>query len=163
MKIINKNSTVIGLLLISLISCLYGYYIKNPLEKNELKTIIGTLREKPFLGESGGDMPSQFIRVRIQEDDKNYDLIDCSFDACKAAEVLKLNPGKQIIISIKHSDVHRRTVDVFALSTNHNFLLKLEDYNKCNANRWRMFVPFIIITALILLYRILRPWIKGLR
>lgn len=108
MKIINNNKTLIGSLLICIVAAWYTYYENTSVSYAELTEITGTLREKPFPGEQGGDMPRKFIRIELNEIDKKFYLIDCAYDMSKKKDILELKPNSYLTLSFKKNDIEKK-------------------------------------------------------
>jgi len=155
MKILKNNGTLIGLLLISLIVCIYLYSSNMVVLNLDLIKVAGTLKAKPYLGSEGGDMSVEYIRFELNEYDNIYYLNNCAYDMCKKKEVLGLNADNQLEIYIKNDQLEKKNQNIYSLSTEDKQLLTLEDYNSCYVNRWKYLVPIMIVLMLILLVRIL--------
>ena len=154
MNLTNENKVLAGLLLISLLVCLFAYFTFTPLSVSGLKKIEGTLLEKPVSGEQGGEIPEKFIRIRLNEDDKDYYLKNCAFNAAQTNKILKLEPGSRIMLFIRKSSDRKKDPEVLQFATGNDVLLSLDDYNRCKRSKWKMLIPFILIFMILMLGRL---------
>ena len=157
MKFTNDIKTLIGLLLVTIIMGVYGFYTNNPIDKNNLIEQEGTLKEVPIRENQGGDMPREYIRFELNENSTKYYLIDCAYDVANKNDILNLSSGCSVIFLIRKEESNQDKAYLFSLRAKYDntYLLNINDYNKCYTNRWRLLVPLAIILLLVLIYRIL--------
>jgi hypothetical protein len=161
MKYFNKYKTLIGFLLLSIMVCLYAFLRYHPVNTDALILIQGSLYERPYHGDQGGDMPRRYIRINLKEDEKKYYIIDCAYNASDVKEILNLSANSRVILQVKEDEIDQNKLYLFSLFSQNDdsYLLTVEGYNKCYTNKWRLLVPIIILLFIIISYRIaMRIW-----
>jgi len=138
-----KYLEIIGCLLLAIVMYIYLDSNNNPVSNSELICVDGKLKEKPFHQE-GFDIQS-YIRINLNDDNRNYELTDCAYDASTKESILNLQPGNDLKIFIKQEDKNNSKVNVFALICNGSKVLNLDDFNQCYTTRGQKFKPLIII------------------
>lgn len=158
MKLTNDIKTLLGLLIVTVIVGINGYFTNTPINKNILSEVTGTLKEYPYHGDQGGDMPREYIRFKIQEDDKKYYLIDCSYNVANKKDILGLKPGSSLSFFIKKSEKDKEKIYPYSLylQNSNKYLLSLADYNRCYTKKWKLLIPIAVVIMLILGYRLLK-------
>ncbi len=135
---------------------IYSKYSARPILENDLKTITGTLAERPVESENGGDMPTYFIEFKLLNDNHTYHLRKCSYQIINKTKILNLKAGAHIKIKVIRENIAKeRKLNVYTFSSSGNMdILKLDSYNRCNINSWRKFKLIIAIMFVVLLYRL---------
>lgn len=160
MAFFKQNNGLVGLLVVALLVGLYTFFNNIPVSQEDLISITANLAEKPFLGQQGGDMPRNFIRIRLEGDETVYDLIDCAYSSSRDSNILSLDIETPLIVTFRPMDSESRVIELYELSVlDGENLLTLSDYNRCYANRWKMMAPFAVGLFLLLLYK----WIRYVR
>lgn len=153
MNFISKNRALLGLIIIAFFVATYSFITYDPLSESELTILKGKLREKPFLGEQGGDMPYYVINIRLIGSDRRYDLIDCAFDMSRSQEILNFKPKDSVVLYVREDNSNR--LKVYQLKKGGEFFLSLSDYNKCYTNKWKLLIPIFCILISIFFYRLI--------
>lgn len=155
-KIYYKNSLLIGLILISSLACIYTYFTNKTVSERNLQLIEGTLKEKPLLGEAGGDMPRKYIRIILNEGNERYYLKDCSYYTVLSKDkILTLKPNSEIKIGIRKSDSDKSKATICYLKIEDDVLLSLKAYNDCFTTYWKYLLPFIVVMIVVLMIRLI--------
>jgi hypothetical protein len=163
-NIFKKYKEIGALLLLAILVSIYTYHKNTPVEESELLLIEGTLREKPFYGEQGGDMPEPYIRITINENEKRYFLMWCSYSAAQTDKVLGLTKNSSIEFWIKKEDKNKRKADIFRLISNEEKYLHLGNYNYCYTHKWRgllIFIKLFFGVIIVLIIYDVYNWIRN--
>lgn len=155
-KFLKENQTLIGLIILTTFVSFYSFQKKGNerIQLSELEKINGTLKENPYKSYDGGDMPIEYIGLKLKENNKNYFIKNCAFDVCKKKEILSLESGKKVVLFVKANDIDNEDQNVYAFSDNTTEYLNLNAFNRCYNSKWKYLIPIIIILILILLVRI---------
>lgn len=148
---LKKYINVFALLMITVFVTYNTYTNNHPILKNELFCIAGVLKEAPYLGKQGGDMPEPYIELLLENSKKKYFLMYCSYYASRKEDILELTKGSTVQIYVKKNDKNRRKPDIFELTSMNKKLLSLSDFNTCHTERWKgLLICIYILTGLLI-------------
>ena len=147
--------TLLGLILIGLLTLVYSYYSKQPIEKNDLMLIKGELQNKPKLITWGGDMPYYEIELILKDKRKDFSLINCGYDLINEEHILSLKTGQEVQLYVSRLEYRNDDdVEIFSLTIGKENVFKIDEYNRCYVNYWKRLYPLVIIMLIILIFRI---------
>lgn len=158
MAFLKSQRTLIGLILICLLVCIYGYYSDNPISQHDLITIKSKLSCKPELQQSGGDMPYYWIEFNTESENKVFCIKKCAYDLVNKDEILNMNSGIDVVIMVNNNEYKEtaKKLEVYSLVINGKKQFDLNDFNNCHINYWRKLIPILLILMGIFLYKLIR-------
>jgi hypothetical protein len=162
-KLFEQNMFLIGSILLLSLLFLYSKYFIEPINDSDLKIVKGTIKKNPSIGEQGGEAQHFSIDININEDNKDYSIMGCSYEMSKQKKILDLKPGDTIIFQIKMNSLYKKNINIFSLYSKNEYLLTLENVNKCYTNQWRVTIPIIFLLIVFFIFRLLLHFsiIKG--
>ena len=155
MDFLRLNSKLLGLAFVVVMVGVYTYSNSPPVTGKSIVTVEGILGQKPFLGQQGGDMPRNFIRLRLDSNKASFDLIDCAYNVARDSAIMALEIGTKIRASYIPTTSDSKRVDLVELSViDGKNLLTLSDYNRCYTKKWKLMVPIALGLFTLLLYKL---------
>ena len=148
----DDDKFILGVLLILLLTSIYTYNLE-PINRDKLIVVEGTLKELPFFSSNGGDFSYPYMKLKLNKHKEYFVFKNCSY------KLLDLVKAKKMIIgdSLRVEAVLRyNEYRVYDLSYPNGYvLLDFEKLNDCERNRWKE--PFYLggIALLILMIRII--------
>ena len=136
---------VLGLIILCSLTALYFYFNPVTIRKSEIQEVDIILSKKAEFFPETHEF-SAYLKLVDDNFNRSFELKDCSLELIDKLDLLKLNAGDKLQLSVKRNEVNsgktivNNFISIYGIKlANGERILSLESYNSCKKNYWKKF------------------------
>ena len=146
------------------LTALYFYFNPLTIRKSEIQEVNVVLSKKAEFSPQTHDL-SAYLKLVDDNFNRSFQLRDCSLKLINNLDLLKLNIGDKLQLTVKTNELNsgktivNNFISVYGIKLpNGERILNLENYNSCKKNDWKTFIVlgglFIVLLAVGLIKKV---------